>query len=97
MAGFWIIRKRARAQGDLDRRRFLAHAAAFCAIPLLGERVEGRTVRGFRVDADPFSVGVASGDPTSTAPYSGPGCASAARARRRHAPRECRSELGACR
>jgi alkaline phosphatase D len=66
MAGFWIIRKRVHAQGRLDRRSFLAHAAACSAIPLLRERVEGRTVRGFRVDADPFSVGVASGDPTST-------------------------------
>ena len=28
--------------------------------------MEGRTIRGFRFDADPFSLGVASGDPTST-------------------------------
>src|ERR1700684_3085184 len=66
MASFWIARKRVHAQGRLDRRSFLAHAAACSAIPLLGERVEGRTACGFPGDADPFSVGVASGDPTST-------------------------------
>ncbi len=50
----------------MDRRRFLAHVAALAGIPLLGDRVEGRTIRGFRFDADPFSLGVASGDPTNS-------------------------------
>jgi alkaline phosphatase D len=60
------IRKRLLRSGDMDRRRFLAHAAAISGIPFLGDRVEGRTVRGFRFDGDPFTLGVASGDPTSS-------------------------------
>ena len=62
----WGIGKRRQHPGAMDRRRFLAHAAAIAGIPLLGDRVEGTTIRGFRFDADPFSLGVASGDPTSS-------------------------------
>jgi alkaline phosphatase D len=66
MTGLWVIGKREQRFCALDRRRFLAHATALLAIPLIGERVQGRTIRGFRFDANPFSLGVASGDPTSS-------------------------------
>jgi alkaline phosphatase D len=60
-----IIRNGLQTQGDFNRRRFLAGMTALCAVPWLEEHVEGRTIRRFRFDADPFSLGVASGDPTS--------------------------------
>ncbi len=66
MPGFWIIRKRPADQGAMHRRRFLAQTAALSGLALLGERVEGGTLRRIRFDGDPFSLGVASGDPTST-------------------------------
>ena len=66
MIDTWGIGKRRHHPGAMDRRRFLAHAAAISGIPLLGDRVEGRTIRGLRFDADPFSLGIASGDPTSS-------------------------------
>jgi alkaline phosphatase D len=65
MAGLLGTGKRERHFRALDRRRFLARATALLAIPLFGERVKGRTIRGCCFDADPFSLGVASGDPTS--------------------------------
>ena len=66
MSGFWIVRKRPVEQGAMHRRRFLAHTAALSGLALLGERVEGRTLRRIRFDGDPFSLGVASGDSAST-------------------------------
>ncbi len=65
MTGLWVIGKREQHSCAVDRRRFLARASALMGIPLLGEIVEGRTIRACRFDADPFSLGVASGDPTS--------------------------------
>ncbi len=59
------IREAARRDGGVSRRLFLAHAAALSTIPLLGERVEGRTLRRPRFAGDPFTVGVASGEPAS--------------------------------
>lgn len=59
------VREAARRQGDVNRRLFLAHAAAVAALPWMGERVQGRTLRRVNFAADPFSVGVASGDPKS--------------------------------
>jgi alkaline phosphatase D len=66
MTGFSMIRKGVRDRCSLDRRRFLGELAALLAMPWLGERASGRTVRAARFEADPFSLGVASGDPTST-------------------------------
>jgi alkaline phosphatase D len=60
-----IFRKGLPTQGEFNRRRFLAGIAALCAVSWLDENVEGRMIRKFRFDADPFSLGVASGDPTS--------------------------------
>ena len=59
------IRVAARREGGLSRRLFLAHSAALAALPLLGERVEGRTLRHASFSAEPFQLGVTSGDPTS--------------------------------
>jgi alkaline phosphatase D len=61
-----IICKGLQMRGDFNRRRFLAGMTALSVLPWLEDRVEGRTIRRFGFDADPFSLGVASGDPTST-------------------------------
>ncbi|MFO0893126.1 MAG: alkaline phosphatase D family protein [Isosphaeraceae bacterium] len=46
-----------------DRRFFFAQAAALATLPWLGSRVEGRIIRRPTFDGDPFSLGVASGEP----------------------------------
>ena len=55
-----------RHEGGVSRRLFLAYGAALSALPLLA----GRTLASPRPRAsfptDPFSLGVASGDPTDT-------------------------------
>lgn len=53
----------ARHEGGISRRLFIAYAASLSAIPLLGQRVRGATSAA-KFTADPFGVGVASGDPT---------------------------------
>ena len=57
------IRDAARREGGVSRRLFLAHAAALSSLPMLGTRAEGRALRRPRFEADPFTLGVASGDP----------------------------------
>ncbi len=52
-----------RRRGEVSRRVFLAHASALAALPHLGRMAEGRTVSQPRFAADPFALGVASGDP----------------------------------
>jgi alkaline phosphatase D len=54
-----------RAEARVSRRLFLAYGAALSALPLIGARAEART-RGTAFDNDPFSLGVASGDPTDS-------------------------------
>src|SRR5262245_47455686 len=54
-----------KAEGGVSRRLFLAYGSALAAIPLLGRRVEGRIVRRFPAADNPFSLGVASGEPTA--------------------------------
>ena len=44
-------------------RLFLAYASALAAIPTLGRRAEGRVIRSLSFADDPFTLGVASGDP----------------------------------
>ena len=59
------LRAAVRAESGVSRRLFLAHGAALSALPLIGGRAEART--GKVVFAgDPFSLGVASGDPTDS-------------------------------
>ena len=58
------IQNAVRHEGGISRRLFLAYGASLSAIPLLGRRAMGSTGRA-RFTSDPFSVGVASGDPTA--------------------------------
>jgi alkaline phosphatase D len=52
-----------RYEGGVSRRLFLAYGAALSALPLVGSRAEGRTLLNARFSDNPFSVGVASGEP----------------------------------
>lgn len=52
-----------RRAGETSRRHFLAKMAAVAALPWLDQCAEGRVVRRPRFDDDPFTLGVASGDP----------------------------------
>ncbi|RUL86287.1 alkaline phosphatase D family protein [Tautonia sociabilis] len=58
------LRAAARSEGGVSRRLFLSWAAALPGIAVLGQRAEGRTLRHPTFSSDPFSSGVASGDPT---------------------------------
>lgn len=60
------LRDTARSEGGVSRRLFLSYASALAAVPLLGTRAEGRVLRRPAFDRDPFSLGVASGDPIPT-------------------------------
>ena len=55
-----------RCQEEMGRRAFLARIAALSAVPALGERAEGVTVRRASFASDPFALGVASGDPEAS-------------------------------
>jgi alkaline phosphatase D len=52
-----------RHEGGVSRRLFLAYAASLYALPVIGSRARA-AARSARFADDPFSVGVASGDPT---------------------------------
>ncbi|MDX2039480.1 MAG: alkaline phosphatase D family protein [Isosphaeraceae bacterium] len=54
-----------RSAGTLTRRGWLAYGASLAAIPLLGTRA-GAAVRRVAFDSNPFSLGVASGDPDAS-------------------------------
>ncbi|MBN9118753.1 MAG: alkaline phosphatase D family protein [Planctomycetes bacterium] len=60
------LRAAVRSEGRVSRRLFLAYGAALSALPLLGTRVEGRANRQPKFADDPFTLAVASGDPTDT-------------------------------
>jgi len=53
-----------RSEGGVSRRLFLAFGSALAAVPLLGVRASAAD-RKVTFDADPFSLGVASGDPAA--------------------------------
>lgn len=53
-----------RREGGLSRRVFLEYAAGISAIPLLGRVARAKSVKP-KFERDPFTVGVASGDPTA--------------------------------
>lgn len=59
------LRAAVRAEGGVSRRLFLAYGAALSALPLVGARAEVRSRKASFVN-DPFSLGVASGDPTDS-------------------------------
>ncbi len=54
-----------RSEGGISRRMFLAYGSALAALPWLAERSHGSVLRRPSFAADPFTLGVASGDPTS--------------------------------
>ncbi|SIO46850.1 alkaline phosphatase D [Singulisphaera sp. GP187] len=56
----------ARREGGLSRRTFLAYSTTLAALPWLAERSEGAVMRRATFAGNPFRLGVASGDPTST-------------------------------
>jgi len=56
------LRAAARSEGGVSRRLFLAYGAALSSLPLIGARAEARSRRA-SFDADPFTLGVASGEP----------------------------------
>jgi alkaline phosphatase D len=53
-----------RYEGGVSRRLFLAYGSALATLPLLASRTEAADRTKF--DADPFSLGVASGDPDAS-------------------------------
>lgn len=55
------LRRVVRYEGGLSRRLFLGYASALTSIPLLGQSASADTAPTF--ENDPFSLGVASGDP----------------------------------
>src|SRR5829696_4766000 len=59
------FRDAARREGEMSRRTFLAYGGAMSALPWLANlaRADSRRVS---FPADPFRLGVASGDPSST-------------------------------
>src|SRR5687768_7270215 len=56
------LREAVRHEGGISRRLFLAYGAALAGVPFLAERSAGAPAAP-RFSADPFSLGVASGDP----------------------------------
>jgi alkaline phosphatase D len=60
------IREAVRYEGGVSRRLFLAYGAALAALPIVGSRAAGRTLRNARFASNPFSLGVASGEPWPT-------------------------------
>jgi alkaline phosphatase D len=53
-------------ENGISRRLWLGYCSALAAIPMLGSRAEGRVVSQPKFESDPFTLGVASGEPTST-------------------------------
>src|SRR3954468_18663977 len=60
------LRAAVRSEGGVSRRLFLAYGAALSALPVVGARAVGRVVRRPGFAAEPFALGVASGDPAPT-------------------------------
>jgi alkaline phosphatase D len=56
------LRAAVRHEGGVSRRLFLAYAASLASVPLLAQQSAG-AVRHPRFQANPFTLGVASGDP----------------------------------
>ena len=60
-----MLHEAARREGHVSRRLFLAYGAALTSLPLLG-RTSHASSRKVTFDSNPFTLGVASGDPDST-------------------------------
>jgi alkaline phosphatase D len=65
MLDFTQIRKSAGRDGTMSRRLFMAYSTALSALPLLGIQSSGAP-RRVRFAANPFGLGVASGDPDAS-------------------------------
>lgn len=57
------ISQAVRYEGGVSRRLFLAYSAALASLPSIGLRVSGGAERAPTFSENPFSLGVASGDP----------------------------------
>ena len=55
-----------RHEGGLSRRLVMAWGAALAGMPALADRVQGRLNAAPTFSSDPFTLGVASGDPDSS-------------------------------
>ncbi len=53
-------------ENGMSRRFWLGYCSALAALPVLGSRAEGRVVTQPKFESAPFTLGVASGDPTSS-------------------------------
>ena len=51
-------------EGGITRRLWLAYGAALAAMPTLGLRADSQPKKNIKFQDDPFSLGVASGDPS---------------------------------
>ena len=60
------IHENARREAGISRRTFLSWSAALAALPSLNGRTEAAVTRRFVFAGDPFTLGVASGDPTES-------------------------------
>lgn len=58
------LRAAVKYEGGVSRRLFLAYAGALSSVPLLGSQSRAESVHNF--SSDPFTLGVASGDPNSS-------------------------------
>jgi alkaline phosphatase D len=65
MLDFSELRAAVRGEGGVSRRLFLAYGAALSALPMIGSRAEARSRRITFAD-NPFTLGVASGEPTDS-------------------------------
>ena len=59
------LQEAVRHEGGVSRRLFLAYSASLSAVPLLGPAGRRRKRTKPKFATDPFSLGVASGDPTA--------------------------------
>ena len=60
------LREAARREGGINRRMFLACGSALATLPLIASRSTASASRRIAFATDPFGLGVASGDPTSS-------------------------------
>lgn len=60
------LRGAVRFEGGISRRLLLAYGAALSTLPLLAEQASGARVQPPSFKSDPFTLGVASGDPDHT-------------------------------
>lgn len=54
-----------RHEGGITRRLLLAYGAALAAIPVLGQRGDGQAAGRIKFPSNPFTLGVASGEPNA--------------------------------